>query len=149
MSIGLIGRIGARLRRRRWRIPLPGFFLMLMVVSLAATGCGNAERNAEGGVRSYGNDGYMGTSKSNPNLPITGTAWSYRRDNAFAAELLRGLDGIRHIRITRTGGSNMRVHLDLDRSLSREKVAALAAKAEAILKENFPRYRVTVETDRE
>jgi len=136
-------------RRRRLRFLLPGVLLTLLAAALAAAGCGSAEQTAERPVKRYGNDGYMGISNSNPNLPITGTAWSYRRDDAFAAELLRRLDGIKHIRIMRTGGSNMHVHLDIDRSLSREEAAAVAAKAEAILKENFPRYKVTVKADAE
>ncbi|OUM95672.1 MAG: hypothetical protein A9Z00_15465 [Thermobacillus sp. ZCTH02-B1] len=130
------------MRHGRLRIALAG---VLLAAALAAAGCG-ADRTARDG---YGNDGYMGLSRSNPHLPITGTAWSYRRDNAFAAELLSGLKGIRHIRITRTGGSHMRVHLDIDRSLSPEEAQRLAAQAEAILKENFPRYRVTVSADRD
>ena len=36
-----------------------------------------------------------------------------------------------------------------DKSLSREEAAQLAARAEAVLKENFPRYRVTVDADQE
>jgi len=124
---------------------LPG---ALLAAALAASGCGGFGPGTDNRPGSYGNDGYMGLSRSNPNLPLTGTAMSYRRDNAFVAELLRGLGGIRHIRITRTGGTNMRVHLDLDKSLSREEAAKLAARAEAILKENFPRYRVTVVADR-
>jgi Predicted Co/Zn/Cd cation transporters len=133
--------IRLRLRRRRLRFLLPG---VLLVAVLAASGCGSADRDAGDPADYYGNDGYMGVSNTNPNLPLTGSAWSYRRDNAFAAELLRGLDGIRHVRITRTGGSNMRVHLDLDKSLSREEAERIAARAEALLKENFPRYKVTV-----
>jgi len=133
--------IRMRHRRRRLRILLPG---VLLSVALAAAGCGGADRDARDG---YGNDGYMGLSRTNPNLPITGTAWSYRRDNAFVAELLSGLKGIRHIRITRPGGAHMRVHLDIDRSLGREEAERLAARAETILKENFPRYRVTVTAD--
>ena len=128
------------MRHGRLCIALAG---VLLAAALAAAGCG-ADRTARDG---YGNDGYMGLSRSNPNLPITGTAWSYRRDNAFAAQLLSGLDGIRHIRITRPGGARMRVHLDIDKSLGREEAERLAARAEAILKENFPRYRVTVSAD--
>ena len=130
------------MRHGRLRIALAG---VLLAAALAAAGCG-ADRTARDG---YANDGYMWLSRSNPHLPITGTAWSYRRDNAFAAELLSGLKGIRHIRITRTGGSHMRVNLDIDRSLSPEEAQRLAAQAEAILKENFPRYRVTVSADRD
>ena len=135
--------IRMRHRRRRLRVLIPG---ILMALALAAAGCGGADRGRQDG---YGNDGYMGLSRSNPNLPITGTAWSYRRDNAFAAELLSGLKGIKHIRITRTGGSHMRVHLDIDKSLDREEAERLATRAEAILKENFPRYRVTVSADQD
>mgnify|MGYP000965999250 CR=1 FL=1 len=129
--------------RRRLRILLPG---VLLAAALTAQGCGGADR---AGPQGYGNDGYMGLTRSNPHLPITGTAWSYRRDNAFVAELLSGLKGIRHIRVTRTGGSHMRVHLDIDQSLSPEEAERLAARAEAILRENFPRYRVTVSADRD
>ena len=136
--------IRLRHRKRRLRFLLPG---LLLAAALAAAGCGQTNRDADDPARYYGNDGYMGISNTNPNLPLTGTAWSYRRDNAFAAELLRGLKGIRHVRITRTGGSNMRVHLELDQTLSREEAARVAAQAEALLKKNFPRYRVTVDAD--
>jgi len=138
--------IRLRLRKRRLRFLLPG---VLLAAAIAATGCGNADRDADDPTDYYGNDGYMGTSNTNPNLPLTGTAWSYRRDNAFASQLLRGMKGIRDIRITRTGGSQMHVHLKIDKSLSREEAAQLAARAEAVLKENFPRYRVTVDADQE
>lgn len=138
--------IRLRLRRSRLRFLLPG---ILLAAAFAAAGCGSADRDVNDPTDYYGNDGYMGISNTNPNLPLTGTAWSYRRDNEFAAELLRGLDGIRYVRITRTGGSNMRVHLDLDKSLGPEEAARLAARAEALLKENFPRYRVTVKADTE
>ena len=138
--------IRLRLRKRRLRFLLPG---VLLAAAIAATGWGT--RTAMRMIRPIitATTAIWAPGNTNPNLPLTGTAWSYRRDNAFAAQLLRGMKGIRDIRITRTGGSHMHVHLKIDKSLSREEAAQLAARAEAVLKENFPRYRVTVDADQE
>lgn len=133
-----------RLRRRRLRYLLPG---LLLAILLAAAGCSQTDQNTSR-PDVYGNDGYMGLSNSNPNLPRTGSAWSYRKDEAFAEELLRPLAGIKRIRIVRTAGAGMHVHLVIDAALSREEADRLTEQAGAVLRDNFPRYRVTVGTSR-
>ena len=136
-----------RLRKRRLRMLLSGF---LLPVLLLFAGCGSEEQRgtAERDTRDpgfYGNDGYMGLSNTNPNLPLTGTAWSYEEDREFAAKLLRPLTGIERTRITMRDDAAMHVTLVVDDALSREETSRLVDQAERVLAENFPRYNVTVE----
>ncbi|PZD96471.1 hypothetical protein DNH61_08175 [Paenibacillus sambharensis] len=124
-------------RRKRWRL----IWISALALMLTA-GCAGQPR----GVRSYGHDGYMGISSSNPNMPITGTAWSYRDDTKFVGELLSTLKGINHSRVS-FEGAVMRVTLQLDNAMSREEAARITAQAEELLNYNFPRYDVEVTTN--
>ena len=87
----------------------------------------------------------MGLSNSNPNLPRTGTAWSYEEDREFAQELLQPLGGIERARIRMGDNAAMNVTLEVDGALSREETSKLVARAERVLRDNFPRYRVSVQ----
>ncbi len=129
-----------RLRKgRRWlRHLLPALIILLLMA-----GCGQEEAKR---LKSYGNDGYMGQSNSNPLLPRTGSAWSYEDDREFASQLLRPMQGIRDSRIT-VSGDDMRVTLYLQPALSREEAARLTSRAEKVMAENFPRYDVSVKAE--
>lgn len=126
-------------RRSKWFRGLFAAMLAVMLTAmLAACGARESER-----LQSYGDDGYMGLSNTNPNLPLTGSAWSYENDGELAEQLLRPMRGIRRSRV-RFDGDLMSVTLFVDGALSREETARLTAKARNVLAVNFPRYDVKV-----
>lgn len=132
-----------RLRKRRLRMLLSGMLLPGLLSALLLTGCATGDRDTKE-PNYYGNDGYMGLSNTNPNLPRTGSAWSYEEDREFVEKLLRPLNGIERTRVTMTDDAAMNVTLEVDSALSREETSRLVSRAERLLKENFPRYRVSV-----
>ncbi|EXX85991.1 hypothetical protein BG53_06740 [Paenibacillus darwinianus] len=126
-------------RRRKWyRVLLPALLALMLAVLLAGCGARESER-----LKSYGNDGYMGLSNANPNLPRTGSAWSYRNDGELVKQLLRPMRGVSGSRV-RFDANLMQVTLFVDGALSREETARLTAKARSVLASNFPRYEVKV-----
>jgi len=133
------------MRLRRLRMQRRWLRLLLSILAFAALAAGCGQQEAER-LKSYGNDGYMGQSNSNPLLPRTGSAWSYEDDREFASQLLRPMKGIRDSRITMSG-EDMNVTLYLQRALSREEAAQLTSKAKRVLADNFPRYDVKVKAE--
>ena len=109
---------------------------------LLAGGC---SRESPAEMRSYGHDGYMGYSNSNPNTINRHSTLSYQEDVAFIEQVLAPLGGIRKTRIS-FNGSRLQVVLKVDRTLSDAEMVRLRAQAQSLVQTNMPRYDVHVVT---
>lgn len=127
-------------RKGRWklRLALWGFAVMIMAGVL---GCGNdtTPRN----VKTYGHDGYMGASNSNPNLPNRYSYLNIGTDSRMVRQVLEPVQGIRRVR-TNINGEDLVVRLTFDPGLSESDRLALEQKAQSIVQYNMPRYHVRV-----
>ncbi|XEC94859.1 hypothetical protein AB6A23_26905 [Paenibacillus tarimensis] len=107
------------------------------------SGCG--ARN--GAPRTYGHDGYMGLSNSNPNIPGNPNYFNYNSDVEFMEEKLMELGGIRDARF-RVLDPHIYVTIYPDQGLSGDRAAELEALAQSTLQSNMPRYTIHVELGR-
>ncbi|OMF29112.1 hypothetical protein BK133_18410 [Paenibacillus sp. FSL H8-0548] len=124
------------------------FMRLALTVVLAAalvltfSGCGRSEQ--ENRLKTYGHDGYMGYSNSNPNLPNRYQYLNYNADGNFVEQVLRPLSGIEHTQIY-FNGNDLHVNIKVNKSLSDEQAEKLLAEAQSVVQYNMPRYNVHVE----
>ena len=117
---------------------------LVLLIALASAGCSRGPGEAEGGKpQTYGHDGYMGLSNSNPNLPSNPNYYSYSNDTKFMKEKLGELKGIEHIDF-RFQDPDIYVNLRLSKELSEEQALRLTEEAQAMLQYNMPRYLIHV-----
>ncbi|WP_419876045.1 hypothetical protein [Candidatus Pristimantibacillus sp. PTI5] len=124
------------------RISMMALCILLLAVTLSA--CGNGEQD---NLKTYGHDGYMGYSNSNPNLPNRHQYLNYNADGKMIEQVLEPIAGIEHTQIY-FNGTDLHVNLDVDDSMSDGQIEQLRAKAQSVVQYNMPRYRVHVETKR-
>ena len=122
--------------RRMRQIAALASTLCLLV---AVIGCGTPQQKEEARTKSYGHDGYMGLSNSNPGLPKNSSYFSYSSDLTFMQEKLSELGGIQHAAF-RIQDPDIYVTLTVSPELSENEAAALIERAHRMLKDNMPRY---------
>ncbi|MCU6710682.1 hypothetical protein M6D81_18490 [Paenibacillus sp. J5C_2022] len=108
------------------------------VISLA--GCSSESKQE---MKSYGHDGYMGFSNSNPNTVNRHSSLSYQRDVELIRQVLMPLQGIHRTDIS-FNGNDVHVTVVAKNSMNREQIKQLKAKVQAIVQENLPLYDVHV-----
>ncbi|MDQ6420257.1 hypothetical protein RB620_12495 [Paenibacillus sp. LHD-117] len=111
---------------------------------LLGSGCAGAE---PGEARSYGHDGYMGYSNSNPNLMNRNTTLLYEKDTRLIERVLEPVAGIRSTQVS-FNGSELHVNLKADRDMTDAQLENLRARAQSIVQTNMPRYEVHVKASR-
>jgi hypothetical protein len=111
---------------------------------LLGAGCSGAE---PGEAKSYGHDGYMGYSNSNPNLMNRNTTLLYEKDTRLIEQVLEPVAGIRSTRVS-FNGSELHVAIKADSKLTDAQVENLRARAQSIVQTNMPRYEVHVKASR-
>ncbi|WP_424769114.1 hypothetical protein [Paenibacillus sp. sgz302251] len=121
---------------RRWL----WLFLMIVCISLLTGGCGDRDDDK---VNTYGQDGYMGYSNSNPNLPGRHMALTYEKDGNMVKQVLEPLDGIERTQVV-FKGADLYVNLRVNKKLSDSEVDHIRTKAQSIVQYNMPRYHVYV-----
>jgi hypothetical protein len=119
----------------------------LIVLAMTFSGCGNGRSKQENRLKTYGHDGYMGYSNSNPNLPNRYQYLNYNADGNFIEQVLKPISGIEHTQIY-FNGTDLHVNLKVNKALSDGQVEELRAKAQSVVQDNMPRYKVHVETKR-
>ncbi|WP_138756090.1 hypothetical protein [Paenibacillus sinopodophylli] len=119
-------------------------WLCILTLAIALSACGS---NKQDQAKTYGNDGYMGYSNSNPNLPNRLQYLNYNADGNMIEQVLEPIAGIQKTRIY-FNGTALHVNLDVDDSLSDGQVEQLRAKAQSVVQYNMPRYSVHVEAKR-
>lgn len=140
-----------KMLRRKLRLIFMGFAIPALVIgSLAgcsADGVNNGHRTNDGRAETYGHDGYMGYSNSNPNLPNNLTFLNYDSDRKFINQVLQPIEGIKDSRVS-FSGRELSVRITANPNLSDAEVEALQAKAQQVVAHNMPRYHVKVRVSR-
>ncbi|NBD27032.1 YhcN/YlaJ family sporulation lipoprotein [Paenibacillus glycinis] len=121
-----------------------GTLVLGAVISLA--GCaGNKDATNNYNAKSYGHDGYMGLSNSNPHLPNrNGQFLNQDSDGDFAQQKLKQVPGVDKARIV-FQAPDMFVTVTPKKGYDSAQVKA---KALAALRSNMPRYNVHVNMSR-
>lgn len=122
--------------------------LLLMLSACGNNNDGNNNNNSNNSMKtkSYGNDGYLGRSNSNPHLPNrNGSYLNYGEDGDFAEKKLKEIGGIAKMNIT-FQGPNIYVTLRPESGVDEAK---LRHKALSVLRSNMPRYIVHVDTSKQ
>ncbi|WP_274648517.1 hypothetical protein [Paenibacillus humicola] len=115
------------------------------VLLLGAAACGNANPSNNMNAKSYGHDGYMGLSNSNPHLPNpNGNQLNYGDDARFAERKLKEIGGVQRVSMT-IFGTDLYVSIEPKPGVDE---AQLRNEAIAVLRFNMPRYNVHVKTGR-
>ncbi|WP_336776781.1 hypothetical protein [Paenibacillus sp. MMO-58] len=140
-----------KMLRRKLRLIFMGFAIPALVIAsltgCAADGVNNGHRTNDGKVKTYGHDGYMGYSNSNPNLPNNKTFLNYETDRKLINQVLQPIDGIKSSRVAFNGG-DLTVHVKAASNLTDAQLEALRAKTEQAVQLNMPRYHVKVKASR-
>jgi len=114
-----------------------------LALAIALGGCGGESPDNDR-ARSYGHDGYLGLSNSNPNVFNRHTYWNYGSDAALVRQTLSGVEGVRTVRVM-FNPPWLEVRVRTEPGLTAEEKAAVIAQAQAITEANFAyRYRVKV-----
>ncbi|MBO9609311.1 MAG: hypothetical protein J7639_25380 [Paenibacillaceae bacterium] len=120
-----------------------------LLVSLAA--CGHSSSSAPnaspGKTKAYANDGMLGTSQSNPNLPTNETYHTYTADTQLIKDTLARISGIRKSTIV-LNGPNVFVTLDLEDATPIEEAMRIKADAQQQVSRMMPRYNVKVRVNK-
>lgn len=134
--------------KRKWKRRMMWIsFAVIALLALSLGGCGSKEQIKAKQVKTYGHDGYMGYSNSNPNIPNGFSYLNYESDGKFAGEVLKGIDGIKSSRLS-FNGQYLRVYATVDPTITNEEMKQLQKKTQDIVQYNMPRYHVKVETVR-
>ncbi|MBB3114648.1 hypothetical protein FHS18_006788 [Paenibacillus phyllosphaerae] len=117
---------------------------VILVLTAGCTSHTNGDYSGSGPkAQSYGNDGYLGLSNSNPRLVNRyGQQLNYKTDGGFAAAQLRTLDGVDKMSMS-FQGPNLYVTLKPKAGVDEMK---LRQRAIALLRYNMPRYTIHVNT---
>ncbi|MCQ6563941.1 hypothetical protein [Paenibacillus mendelii] len=120
--------------------------VIAIVMAMGAGACSNNDTSGnKPSTKSYGHDGYMGLSNSNPHLfNKNGSYLNYGEDGEFAKKKLKEINGIANMNIM-FQGPNLYVTL---KPASGVDDLQLRQKALSVLRYNMPRYIVHVNTVR-
>ena len=114
--------------------------VLIGTTALLTGGCGGKSSDE---MKSYGHDGYMGISNSNPNMPNRHSNMSYQLDAALVEQALKPIHGIEPTRLS-FNGKELNVILTVNNQLSEREIAKLRAQAQSIVQDNMPSYDVHI-----
>lgn len=120
--------------------------MLSLLAAIALTACGGNKSSSNNlNSNSYGNDGYLGLSNSNPHLPNrNGQFINYNDDGRFAEKQLAKVKGIAKSTLL-FQGPNLYVTIKTKPGYDE---AQIRQKAISILRYNMPRYTVHINTVR-
>ncbi|GKU77715.1 hypothetical protein [Paenibacillus sp. L3-i20] len=130
-----------RNKKRVLRLILVG--ALCTVISLAG-GCFNESKSE---MKSYGRDGYMGYSNTNPNLLNKHSSLSYKDDARLIEQVLIPVKGIQRLKVSFTGGQ-VQVGIQVKKGLSGAEIEKVRTESLAIVQKNMPHYDVSVKVNR-
>ncbi|MBJ6360666.1 hypothetical protein ACFOQM_05005 [Paenibacillus sp. GCM10012307] len=123
---------------------VPGFLIIALVLCIMLLGGCTNSGSTRNGVKTYGHDGYMGLSNSNPNLPLgNSNYYSYSSDVKFMKEKLSELPGIEKSSFT-IHDPDIDVRIRPQAHLDEYETNRLREQSWRLLQENMPRYRIHV-----
>jgi hypothetical protein len=128
---------------KRWTA---GFFLVCLLGLTGLTGCGNNKVTGDGQqIKQYDNDGYLGLSNTNPNLPGTYSHHTYQDDVRLIHQAAISVPGVKDTRVT-LGNAVAHVRLKLADDVPKQEIERIKQAALSAITYNMPRYTVTVST---
>ncbi|GGD95593.1 hypothetical protein [Paenibacillus nasutitermitis] len=129
-------------KSRKFSQAAAGLALLLMIAVIG--GCGIKKDSSNNmNTRSYGHDGYLGISNSNPHLPNrNGNDLNYGSDGNFAERKLKEIRGVADYTII-IQGPKLKVAVKAARNVD---PASLEREVLSTLQANMPRYEVSVTT---
>ncbi|GLX71330.1 hypothetical protein [Paenibacillus glycanilyticus] len=140
-----------KMLRRKLRLIFMGFAIAALLIGslagCAADGINNGHRTNDGKSETYGHDGYMGYSNSNPNLPNNLTFLNYESDRKLVNQVLQPIDGVKSSRVS-FNGEDLNVRIYPTPGLTADQMEALEAKVQQVVAFNMPRYHVKVKVSR-
>ncbi|TDF92193.1 hypothetical protein [Paenibacillus piri] len=117
--------------------------LLSALVILSFTAC--QKQNVQ--VKSYANDGLLGISDVNPNMPTSPTYHNYNADTQLMKSTINQIPHVRGSSIT-VNGAVANVRIDVPARLSDQELAAVEREAFDKLTQAMPRYTVKVSVAR-
>ena len=118
--------------------------VLILLVCVPLSACGVKPQDEEGRPTTYGHDGYMGLSNSNPGLPTNSAYFSYSSDIRFMQEKLNEVGGIKHAAF-RIQDPDIYVKLTIREDVTENQAAGLVDRAHRVLADNMPRYIIHME----
>jgi len=128
--------------QKHWKTMISTMALISLL--MLGSGCGRTTTNLNGvKSQSYGADGYLGMSNSNPRLPGHHLVTDYHKDNASMRQAIKNLPGIADSNIT-FNGADAYVTIKLVPGLQAREIPTLEQQAATVLRFNYPRYTIHV-----
>jgi hypothetical protein len=116
----------------------------LLMPMLLTAACGTHREGTANTTKSYGNDGYLGITNTNPNLQSSPSTYhTYQVDTDMMRDAVMPIAGVRKIRIT-TYGTNATVTLTTPGGSTAEEKERIRAESIQALQTAVPRYNFKV-----
>lgn len=97
--------------------------------------------------QSYADDGYLGRTNTYPKIPGRHMALNYKNDGELMRQAIRNVPGVAGTNVT-FNGADAYVTIKLAPGLQQREVATVERQAAAVLRFNFPRYHIHVQSKR-
>ena len=118
------------------------FRLMIPALLLLASACG-AHGGGSNQMKTYNNDGYLGITNTNPNLPMTPTYHTYEVDTNMMRDAVVPIAGVRKARFA-VHGTKVNARLTVPKEYSEAERARVQNEALQALSHAVPRYNFKV-----
>ncbi|CAI6087482.1 hypothetical protein [Cohnella sp. JJ-181] len=120
---------------------------LLLAASLPLAGCGVSGGSNSSSIKqqSYADDGLLGRTSSYPNMPGRHMTNNYDNDYKMMSVAIQNLNGVAGSHVT-FNGANAYVTVNLKPGLDAQQRQTVESQAATVLRFNFPRYNIHVET---
>lgn len=131
--------------QKNWKIGL--ITVMAICMLMVISGCGNKVKTNSNGFKtnSYGNDGYLGMSNSNPSLPGHHMVTNYKSDISSMKQSIKNVPGVADSNVT-FNGANAYVTIKLNSGLKANEIPTVEQQAATVLRFNYPQYTIHVKS---
>lgn len=116
-------------------------FMLGLALTAGLTACGTTGGQVKG--QSYGRDGLLGTTSSNPNVPVNPGFHDYASDVRLLKESIGQIPGVADSHIV-LNGPTAYVTLQLREDIDIEESMRIRNSAQTTLQRMMPRYNVKV-----
>ncbi|QJC50359.1 hypothetical protein HGI30_01250 [Paenibacillus albicereus] len=106
------------------------------------SGCGGSPDSMKG--KSYGRDGQLGLTNTNPHLINTPHAQNIQQDANFAKQKAKEVQGVGSVRLV-IDGATMRAYVTPSAGMNSAQREEMRARVQSQLAFNMPRYKVVTE----
>lgn len=131
---------------KAWRQMVELTIASVCLLGLAA-GCGDENGGGSNDAKrqSYSDDGYLGMSNSNPGIPGPNMANNYAADAEFMRKSIRNVPGVAATNIM-FNGPDVYVTIKLQQGIPAREISTVERQAASVLRYNFPKYDIHVQS---